>query len=1226
MGLSILQWNAHGLKAHYAFFHKYIFSLENLPDIICIQETFLKPNKTFSLAGYSVIRRDRTSAPCGGVVTLVHKSISYDELICPGNFEAIGVQINSSEGLIDIYNVHIPPDSPQDISLLDKLFTDRSVVCGDFNAHHILWGSSKTDDRGAALERVLMESNHTILNDGHGTYIINNEKTSPLDLTFVHKQFALNADWVVENDELGSDHFPVLTTINFSPIKETPAQKSLNTRRANWEFYKLHAAVYFTDINFDESIENVHQNVLNAITSSIEKATPDESIRTRKPPKVPYWDKTCEDAHMSKVKSKRRAARTKLLSDHIKYKHNKAICQRVIRKRQTQYWRNFCTNLNRTSNLSKVWKIAKGMSGGLNSKQIPILKSGESKSFTNIEKANTLAKQFSQVSSSQNYSANFRDHKNRFEIDNKEKLNYKPKNNKVLNANFTINELIKAIKKSKNTAPGEDKLPYCVYKQLPKGCLLAILRLFNLIWKHGTLPSSWTHSIIVPFPKPGKDPHLPSSYRPIALTSTMCKLMERLLVNRLTWYCEKYTIFNKFQAGFRKNRSTMDHILYLHQDINNSLCTKGKALSVFLDIEKTYDMVWKEGLLFKLDGMGIDIQMFNWIKNFLSNRTLKVRVGDSFSDTFVVENGTPQGSVVSPILFIIMINDITVFKDPNIRFSLYADDLAIWKCGNMGNLAKSIQNALDEITTWCSKWGFKMSVVKSVVVPFSRSSERISISLNNNFLAVKTEFKFLGVVFDSSLSWRKHIEYIYNKCLKCVSGSSWGASKEILVILYKTLIRSVLDYGAIVYDSASPSSLEKLDKIQNTCLRLACGASKFTQIAALEVDCGVEPLFLRRQSLQIKQVSRMIYSSYPINFQEKGWQYYYGLFKGNNKHILDKIGPFFDKLDGICMPKVKLSPVPPWELPYITVNTSLVDVGKKSEHAVPLKTVATEILQRYSEHTQIFTDGSSMNGAAASAFFVQNSSITKSFKLKTSSIHKAELFAILQALVWLESYPYPKALLISDSLSSVISIEEHNSAANPCMVSEIWLSLYRNHSSGKTVELLWVPSHNGIQGNETVDKVARNALKNAVEIDLAYEMSDIYRLTNEYILNTWQSQWTSSNVFYKYICPDVSFRVKYKDSNRHKEVQLTRLRFDKTRLIGHLYKYGIILSGECSLCGEFEDPQHVFMDCVYYQGQQHKLISQMYDLDLSINYRSLISSCVMYNHLYRFISDTNLIL
>lgn len=290
------------------------------------------------------------------------------------------------------------------------------------------------------------------------------------------------------------------------------------------------------------------------------------------------------------------------------------------------------------------------------------------------------------------------------------------------------------------------------------------------------MPSFWTHSIVVPLPKPGKDPHRPSSYRPIALTSTMCKLMERIIVNRLTWFCEKYGVFNKFQSGFRKNRCTMDHILYLHHDINNSLCAKAKYLSVFLDIEKAYDMVWREGLLFKLDGIGIDGQMFNWIKSFLSNRTIQVRIGESLSDTYFIENGTPQGSVISPFLFTIMINDITVFKDPNIKFSLYADDLAIWKCGrNMNHLAKSIQLALNEIIVWRGKWGFRMSAAKSVVVPFSRRSERVSLSLNTNVLAVKNNFKF---IFDSKLSWCDHIEYTYHKCLKrinilkCVSGSS----------------------------------------------------------------------------------------------------------------------------------------------------------------------------------------------------------------------------------------------------------------------------------------------------------------------------------------------------------------------------------------------------------------------------------------------------------------------
>lgn len=224
------------------------FSLKKLPDIICIQETFLKRTKKFSLSGYTVIRKDRISASRGGVLTLVHRSISYAEI--SSNPESIGIQINSSEGLIDIYNIYIPPDSDYDISLLENMFSARSVVCRDFNAHHPMWGGSKLDDRGLSIENTLLKSHHVyLINDGQGTYTINHEKTSALDLNFVHKNLALNPDWYVVDDDLGCDHFPVSITLNSFPIKETSTRSSLNINRVNWDCFSNYMQLYILTIS-----------------------------------------------------------------------------------------------------------------------------------------------------------------------------------------------------------------------------------------------------------------------------------------------------------------------------------------------------------------------------------------------------------------------------------------------------------------------------------------------------------------------------------------------------------------------------------------------------------------------------------------------------------------------------------------------------------------------------------------------------------------------------------------------------------------------------------------------------------------------------------------------------------------------------------------------------------------------------------------------------------------
>jgi len=161
---------------------------------------------------------------------------------------------------------------------------------------------------------------------------------------------------------------------------------------------------------------------------------------------------------------------------------------------------------------------------------------------------------------------------------------------------------------------------------------------------------------------------------------------------------------------------------------STSPCRTNNVLSVVIDIEKDYDMVNKEVLLSKLLSYGISGRMFHFIRSFLSNRTLQVRIGSTLSMTKRLENGTPQSSVLSPILFSLMINDLP--KRITSHAALYADDFCFWECGSDITLLNQLcQRSLTKVCKWCEDCGFKLSSTKSAAVLFTRKHNPAPISL-----------------------------------------------------------------------------------------------------------------------------------------------------------------------------------------------------------------------------------------------------------------------------------------------------------------------------------------------------------------------------------------------------------------------------------------------------------------------------------------------------------------
>ena len=275
-----------------------------------------------------------------------------------------------------------------------------------------------------------------------------------------------------------------------------------------------------------------------------------------------------------------------------------------------------------------------------------------------------------------------------------------------LNLLFTSYELESALVKIKSRSAGPDNIHNEMLANLSNNNKRSLLLLFNSLYKLSFVPEDWKKAIIIPLPKPNKPSDEVSPYRLISLTSCLCKLFERIITNRISWFVESKNLICPNQTGYRKRRCTTDHLVKLDLDIKRSLKEKQSTVAVFLDSDKAYDSVWIIGLFYKLSKISIHGSCLAWLSNFLQNRSICIRLGSHSSAFKLLKNGVSQGAVISPLLFNIMLYD---FPLPPIysKLLLFADDVTIYsKVKRPIRAEVTLQPYLDKVAKWGKKWKF----------------------------------------------------------------------------------------------------------------------------------------------------------------------------------------------------------------------------------------------------------------------------------------------------------------------------------------------------------------------------------------------------------------------------------------------------------------------------------------------------------------------------------------
>ena len=259
-----------------------------------------------------------------------------------------------------------------------------------------------------------------------------------------------------------------------------------------------------------------------------------------------------------------------------------------------------------------------------------------------------------------------------------------------------------------------------------------------------------------------KNYYTASAYRPISLTSCLGKSLERIITTRLYGFIEHNKIIDEDQEGFRKFHGTCHALLRLTQDIYDGFNSKNKTLVAFVDMAKAFDSVWREGLLVKINRLGVAGLMWNWIEDLLKKRTARCFLKGQNGDSFSTEVGLPQGSVISPVLFNLYIEDI--YNEVNSNKVKFADDGTIWTTGaDLEVLEKETEKDLGSVLSWSKRWRMNLNIDKTEICLFTKHDSK---ALNNKQPVVKLDNKniqynpnprILGLHMDEQLNFQHHL-------------------------------------------------------------------------------------------------------------------------------------------------------------------------------------------------------------------------------------------------------------------------------------------------------------------------------------------------------------------------------------------------------------------------------------------------------------------------------------
>ena len=1172
------------------------------------------------------------------------------------NFHICGIIIHSKTTDYGFYSVYRPQIADPNQIFRYKFETDHIIIGGDFNIHHPLWGSKKACKKGSDFLNNLTGSNFLLLNKQSPTRIDPRNKTlTCIDLSLSSHNMS-DITWNVDHnshDPDVSDHYHIYFNIPINIKQEDSIYHTTWNLSSKTKWKKFHSAISKEMKRLIPATNiNEHVNQINAIIydTAISTLGYRKYIKTFKPwrnNEIKMLQKNTKriKRKLDKIKNKHPdfyntiPKYNRMLNE---YKSLRNIKVHKIRKAKIQYQHNinkFLQNSSFNDNLS--WRLIK-RNKNKSSNNIPTLSHNNKPITDPIEKTEILHSVLCHPEPPKLDHKHIQFHKY---IDQRTKTiikNVKPIQNPldILNAPIQYYELKNCIKDlQKDKAFGPDLIHNQMIIKGGKILWKKLLDLFNRCLNSGTYPNLWNYANICPIPKPGKIHNIPKNYRPIAISSCLGRVFEKILAKRLQQFCVKNKTFNNNQCGFQINRATDDILSTFLYDGYSAINKKTSIDCIFTDFSKAYDSVWHNALIYKLrQKYQIKGQFLKCIINFIKNRYTRVVTKTGSSSWKLQTQGLPQGSSLSPILYILFTNDYKIKYKNFVKMGCFADDTAFWTTPSTENTIrpKLLQRELNRFTDWTKFWKMSINPSKCSFITIHKLNTiypHNKYIIENNVLKRVLKCKYLGLWIDSNLSMKYHISKQKNKLeqhlyhMYFLQNSGLKLYPKTILQIYKSKSRPCIEYASIFYLHKDKNNT--LQTLQNKFIRNAYPCRQSTPVHTLNRIANIQPISIRTLKLTLRHFYRAKYSSShhpiykllqkyikdPLQTKQKQLPFDIAIkiIKNNKSKIT--INDHIDPINGpiTALPKYDIAQIPT----NYTINKEPIDINNINQ-----------------TDCNIYTDGSCKPNPGKGAYgwyapLYKNKCLKQiqSYKYPIT-ITNCELMAILIALTYIKKNP-PYKSTINIFTDCQLALQYLNFDSYPkynnikLIVQSILktLALIQFKNTDKTINFHKVKSHSNIPGNNKIDKMVRHHTKSIKYKEEQYKyipypvtLTQIHKFTTK----IWKSNWRVQSNPNRWITKchsklnnQIHLLINKANLNIHQCGIIIRLITEHIELNKYLFKLKIKCpkldkipdSPYCTTCDQIETVNHFINRCKTYKTHRKKLYNKISKINNKYKYK-----------------------